>query len=145
MPITTAELENQIRSAKNEDEFNDAIANLPKTGFVEKYYELANKYGLDDGKVQIESGIANTTFHAFFTTNKKYKRKPQKYHIIRIGLAMGVTIEEMNELLKLAGHKELYAKNKDDGIIMFGMSRGYSIDKIEELLIKKGAVLSLFD
>ena len=58
---------------------------------------------------------------------------------------MGISLEEMNELLKLAQHKELYAKNKEDAIIIFGLKNKLKIIEIEELLSDYGATLHLLE
>ena len=38
-----------------------------------------------------------------------------------MGVTIGATIEEINELLKLAKQKELYAKSKEDAVIIFAI------------------------
>ena len=72
-------------------------------------------------------------------------RNPKKGNIIKIAVAMKLTLEEANELLKLAGQKELYAKNKEDAIVMFGLKNDLQITQIEELLTDAGCRLHLIE
>jgi hypothetical protein len=145
MKKSTAEFENRIAHAKNIDELRSILTELPKLDFRGKFTELTIKYDISFSKVQIASGIVKSTFYAFFSPDDGIKRKPKKHHIIKMGLAMHVTLEELNELLKLAQHKELYAKNKDDAIIIYGLKNKLSVMQIEELLVDAQASLSLLD
>ena len=146
MNLSTKEFENKITSAKNIEELRAVLESLPKESFENRFVDLCIKYNLTNSQVQTASGINKSLFYAFFEKkNPKRARKPQKHHIIRMGLAMGASVEEINELLKLGKHKELYAKNKDDAIIIFGINNKLDINAIEELLIDAGATLSLHD
>ena len=141
MATTTKEFENKIEKATSWDEMKQILSQLPKTTFVVRISELCDKYCMNFSKVQKETGITKSLFYSIVNGN----RKPQKHHIIKIGLAIGASVEETNELLKLAQHKELYAKNKDDAIIIFGIKSKLRIEEIEELLIDTGATLSLLE
>ena len=111
--------------------------------FYSRLDELCEKYNKKYAEIQIKTNITKSLFYEIISPAKK--RTPKKYQIILIGLAMGATVEEVNELLKLAKLKELYAKNKADAIIIFGIENKMSDTEIEELLIQSGADFSLFD
>lgn len=65
------------------------------------------------------------------------KPHPGRNIVIAIGLAMGLSYEEMNDLLKCAGHFALDAKRYvGDTCVIHGISKGMSIEEIDDLLRK---------
>ena len=76
--------------------------------------------------------------------------KPMLYHIknserigsqraiLQIGLAIGVTVDEMQQLLKLSHNQELYPRYQRDYVILCGINTGMSLYEIEEELKKRG-------
>lgn len=145
MDNSTKEFENRIEHANSIDELRAILDELPKKSFKIRFLELTEQYHMTLSQIQIASGIAKASFYAFFTPDKAQKRNPQKYHIVRIGLAMGASVEEINELLKLAGHKELYAKNREDAIVIFSIRKHLKITELYELLDAEGIQTKLMD
>lgn len=141
MKKTTKEFENRIEKAKDVDELREIISDLPKTTFSLRISQLCQEYNTTFSKVQIQSGISKSGFYKFANG----ERIPKKAHVIKIGIAMGLSVEHINELLKLSGNKELYAKNKDDAIIIFGINNNLTAIQIAELLEDQGADLRLFE
>lgn len=141
LTITTQEFENKIKKATNWKEMKQILSELPRTTFVVRIKELCDKYDMTFSQVQKETGITKSLFYSIANGS----RKPQKPQIIKIGLALGLSLEELNELLKLAQLKELYAKNKEDAIIIFGLKNRLNMDEIEDLLIDAGAKFSLLE
>lgn len=76
--------------------------------------------------------------------------KPMLYHIrnnervgsqraiLQIGLAIGVTVDEMQKLLKLSHNQELYPRYQRDYIILCGINAGMNLYEIDEALKKRG-------
>ncbi|MBE7050025.1 MAG: helix-turn-helix domain-containing protein [Ruminococcaceae bacterium] len=141
MAITTEEFKNRINSAKSTEELKEVLKSLPQTTFGQRLCELCDEHGMKLSEVQILSGITKSSFYWFIDGT----RTPKKSHIIRIGVAMGLSVEQLNELLKLAKHKELYAKNKDDAIIMFGLKNNLSDIEISELLEEEKSTFKLLE
>ena len=141
MKVTTKELENRIKKAQSTDELKAILSVLPQTTFSVRIDQLCRQYGKTFSQVQVSSGITKSLFYAIVNGT----RNPKKDHIIKIGLAIGLSLEEVNELLKLAKLKELYAKNKEDAIVIFGLRNRLPIAQIEELLIDAGVTLRLME
>ena len=141
MKITTKEFENQIEKAKNPEELQQILSQLPQTTFSVRIDELCKACNMTFSQVQVVSGITKSMFYAIVNGT----RKPKKVHIIKIGLAMGLSLAEINELLKLSGLKELYAKNKEDAILIYGLQNKLSVMQIEELLTDADAKLHLIE
>lgn len=140
--ISTKEFENRIECANSREELNKILAELPQMTFTERFKELCDLHGFTLSQVQVASGITKSLFYDIF---KKGTRNSKKEQVIKAGIAMGLSVEELNELLKLARHKELYAKRKDDAIIIFGLRNKLSVTDIEQLLIDSNAGLHLID
>ena len=53
-----------------------------------------------------------------------------------MALAIGfkLTPDETDRLLKYAGQRELYSRDRRDSIIRFGLEKGYNLDTINETL-----------
>ena len=76
--------------------------------------------------------------------------KPMIYHIknserigsqraiLQMGLAIGVTVDEMQQMLKLSRNQELYPKYQRDYIILCGINAGLNLYQIDEELKKRG-------
>ncbi|WP_195269098.1 XRE family transcriptional regulator [Eubacterium sp. 1001713B170207_170306_E7] len=62
------------------------------------------------------------------------KRKPSRDKLIMLCIGMKLTLEEIQQVLKLAGHAFLYPKKHRDCILIFGLKHGLSIYEINEIL-----------
>jgi len=62
------------------------------------------------------------------------KRTPSRNKLISICIGAEFTLEETNEVLKVAGFSPLYPKIKRDSIIIFGIQNSYPIWQINESL-----------
>ena len=82
--------------------------------------DLMFKYDKDCATVSVDAGL-----------NKSYvgnivrgvKKNPSRDALIAICLALGTTVEEVQYLLKYAGHSPLYVRRKRDVIIWFGFMK----------------------
>ena len=137
MKKTTVEIENQLTQAKSRDDLEKILKNLPQVTFRTRMEELCEKYGRKITATAELAGIAVSTFYAIL--NKE--RPAHKDQLIKVSFILGTTLEELNELLKLAGLKELYAKNKEDAIVRYGKEHGLTISEVDELLEANNCVL----
>ena len=62
------------------------------------------------------------------------KRTPSRNKLLRICVGAEFSLEETNEILKVAGFSPLFPKIKRDSIIIFGIQNSYSILQINEEL-----------
>lgn len=86
--------------------------NLTKTDVIKKS-ELSEVYGY-----QIFSG----------------HRKPSRDSLLCICIAMKLSLEEVQSILKIAGLATLYPKNKRDSIIIIGINNTRSVAEINTVL-----------
>ncbi len=139
MSDTTEEILNKIESASSWSELGDILNGLEKVTFSDRLLELCAKYEINPSKLYIDAMISKAMFYAIL----RKERNPGRDNVIKIGLAIRLTVDELNELLKLAGHKELYPKNKQDAIIIFAINNNKSNEEIEKLLREYGFTLKL--
>ena len=119
--VSTEVMNNELKTAKTWDDVKKIIKNNPVPTFGQKFEEICQKHkiSLPDAqkKVYREYAIGKTSFYYYFDG----RRNPSKEVVIKLGVTIGATIEEINELLKLAKQKELYAKSKEDAVIIFAI------------------------
>lgn len=65
-------------------------------------------------------------------------RTPSRNKIIQICIFLEFSLQDLNRLLKLAGHSSLYIKRLQDTVLIHGFNTGLTLDETEELLIDKG-------
>ncbi len=137
MSLTTKEIENRIESATSWEEMEKILRELPGTTLYSKVDELCQKYHKTIPQAAELAGMATSSFYAMLNGTRP-RRKEQ---FIRLAFALELSLEELNELLKLAKLKELYAKNTEDAIIIFGLQKKKTPEEIDMLLEEKGCQL----
>lgn len=143
MTKTTKELENEFSHVNTEDELKKFLKtnNIGRKTFGDRLQELCDQYKVSKSDIISRVNISKSHIYAVQSGGRNAKRD----RVIKIAVAIGVTVEEANELLKLAGHKELYVKNQADNIILYGLKMKKSVGEIEELLKEYKCKLSLLD
>lgn len=141
MGKNTVEIANEIDNAKSWEDLDKIIEELERKTFGDKLVELCVKYKKKTTDLQKEVAISKSLFYDVLRDVKN----PGKETVIKIGLTLGVSIEELNELLKLAHHKELYPKNREDAVILFALKNHTDIYELNDLLKKYGSKLHLID
>ena len=141
MAESTKEILNKIESAKSWEELGDILKELEKITFGDRLSQLCVKYQIKPSKLQLDVAVSKTMFYDVMNGT----RKPSRETVIKIALVMQTTEDELNELLKLAGHKELYPKKKEDAIIIFGLKNKKEIVEIDELLKEYGSKMRIIE
>lgn len=141
MAESTNEILNQIESAKSWEELGNILEGLEQITFGSRVSDLCVKYQTKPSKLQLGVSISKTMFYDVMNGT----RTPSKETVIKIAFALRATETELNELLKLAGHKELYPKKKEDAIIIFGLKNNKGVDEIDALLKEYGSKIQLLE
>lgn len=140
---STEEIANEMNNAKSIEELNNILTKygIGRKTFGDRLLELCANYQVKPSALQLRVAISKSQFYAAINGT----REISKENILKIALELGISIEETNELLKLAKHKELYPKNEDDAIILFGINMKMSIDEIDNLLKEYKSKIRLLD
>ena len=65
-------------------------------------------------------------------------RVPDRKKLLCLAVGMGLTLDEMQTLLKCAGYSPLYVKLPFDSIVLYGVCKKLSVVEINELLFAYG-------
>ena len=65
------------------------------------------------------------------------KNNPSRDSLLAICLAIGTTVEEVQYLLKYAGHAPLYVRRRRDVVIWFGFMKQMDLLQVDENLRKR--------
>lgn len=134
----TLPMEFQIRDCNTFEEFEAKFPDemLRDDDRVGNYLEeLIWKYDKDHATVSRNAGLARSYVGNIVRGKKD---NPSRDALIAICLAIGTTVEEVQYLLKYAGHAPLYVRRKRDVIIWFGFMKGKSIDDVDIALYDRG-------
>ncbi len=135
---TTDELLNEI---KNTHEIEKFIENNADEFQSEPLYVILNNIlkekGLKKSETVARSGLNRIYGYQIFSG----KRLPSRDKLIALCFGFQLGLEQTNRLLKSGGFAELYAKNKRDSIIIFGINSGKSIFAVDEILFENGLTI----
>lgn len=137
---TTDELHKKIKESKNihaylsdnHEELNENTGELP----------AALQQLLSEKKMSVSDVTDNTNIsvpYAYAVLNGK--KKPARDMLLRILLGLSCTREEIDRMLKLAGYKELYPRNKQDACIIFILEKHLNKEEMYDLLQSEGISL----
>lgn len=92
-------------------------------------------------KLMAEKGIEKSKLILYAQLDKNYgyeifrgKKLPSRDYVIRIGIALKLSLVELNRLLRIAGKSELYPRNKRDSIIIYAINNQKSLEDCYYLL-----------
>lgn len=108
-------------------EQTDRFAGLTFAGYLE---HLMEEKGLKKSQIIKASGINESFAYQIFNGYKN----PSRDKLLALAIGMQLTLTECRRFLKLAGVSELYAKNRRDAIIIFGLNKNLSIFQINDIL-----------
>lgn len=66
------------------------------------------------------------------------KKIPTSDKIIRLVLAMHLSLDQCQTALRYCGKSQLYPRIKRDSILIYAISHGYTVLQTQELLLKSG-------
>lgn len=133
MNLSTKEIENQIEAARNWKQMGEILKEIPQTTLRQRVDEILDRKGKSIRYLADSAGISVSGLYAMLNGDRPCRKKT----MIVISFILELSLEELNELLKLGKLKELYAKNVEDAIIIFGIKNKYSLSEIDKLLEEK--------
>lgn len=96
--------------------------------------ELLEAKGLKKAQVIKKAELSEVYGYQIFSG----LRVPERKKLLCLAVAMGLNIEEVQQLLKCAGYSQLYVKLPFDSIILYGICKQLSVLQINELLYEYG-------
>ena len=118
-------IENYIQSN------SDSFINIDLSNF---WKELINKSGMTKTDIINKSDFSYVYFYDVINGRKI----PSRDKIIRLALALGLSLDECQAALKFCGRSQLYPRIKRDSIIIHSINRKLSIYEVSDKLLSFG-------
>lgn len=141
MKKTTCELLELLKNTANIETYmdtssEDLIEKIPLSDYLNT---LIEERGLKKSTIINQSGLDRSYAYQIFDG----QRMPTRDKVLALCLSMKLGSKETQQLLKYTGYPPLYAKFKQDSIILFGLEHALSVLEVNELLYElKEAVLT---
>ena len=120
----TNSLQQELMETSNLDQFLSENKDDFNSGSVQKLLNtLFQKRNISKAALAKQSGMSEVYLHQVFAG----RRTPSRSRIISLCFGLSATLEETQELLKQCSLAQLYAKNRRDAIIMYGLVNGLSL------------------
>lgn len=124
-------------TAENAD-ISEYIASNPDSfinGNIKDYWEgIIDKSGLTKSSIINKSDFSYCYFYDIINGRKI----PGKDKIVRLILAMKLSLDDCQDALRISGKSALYPKIKRDSILIFALNNSLSIYETNDLLTKYG-------
>ena len=134
MPKDTAELVNELRTAKGLEGFLvDNQKEFREFSLAEYLQKLLDEKQLSKMEVIESSHLERLYAYHIFAGRKK---NPSRQKVIALALAMGLTPEETQYLLYYAGAEQLYVRNPWDSILWFALDHHMTVVDTDLMLQK---------
>ena len=96
--------------------------------------ELIAKYNLKKSQIIRAAEMSEVYAYQIFSG----LRVPERKKLLCIAVAMGLSLDEVQTLLKCAGYSTLYVKLPFDSIVLYGVCKKLSVVEINEILYEYG-------
>ena len=127
MKKTTDELLNILTSVHSEAELGNFVGKLEKLGrvpsFPEYLKEKMQERELEAGELWRAAQIPRSYGYNILSG----VRKPKRDKVLALCLALNLSCEETQRVLKVAGAGALYPRRQRDAVIMFSLRKGLSV------------------
>ena len=134
----TVPLEHFLKSCETYEDFEKRFSDelLNEDGRIGMYLSsLLNKYDQKASVVSFDAHL-NPSYVGNIMNGKK--NNPSRDALICTCFALGASEEELQYLLKYAGHAPLYVRRKRDVIIWFGIKKKESLEMVNDNLVERG-------
>ncbi len=123
MRIKTVDLEKELCEADEFDE--ELIRQNPAPDFYLLIDELLKERNMKRSDLILHLNFERTYGYQILNGT----RIPTKKQIILIGLYLGITVEQMQQLLKICGRECLYVRNVEDAKVVFALEHHYTYEQ----------------
>ena len=100
----------------------------------EQLCKLAEEKGLKKSEIIHRSELSEVYGYQIFSG----VRIPERKKLLCISLAMELTLDQVQQLLKTAGYAPLYVKLPSDSVIIYGICKKLSVMEVNQLLFQYG-------
>ena len=135
----TGELLGILKKTSSEKELDDYISDES----MNDYKQFAEYFfSLESVKEKKQSQIVNDSLlkksYAYEILSFECKKRPKRERLIALMIAGGLNIDEVQRGLEICGAGTLYARDRRDAIIIFGINHKKKVLEINEMLVDRG-------
>ena len=128
---TTGDLQQELMEQPNIKTYlSENQPYFVEKGFLELLEELRIHSGLPKAVVARKSGMSEVYLHQVFSG----RRNPSRDRLLALCVGMSASLEETQQLLKLAAYAQLYPRLRRDAIIGHGLLHHLPLSDINESL-----------
>ncbi len=132
-PPGTDELENEIKATPKIDAYlNKNKEYLLKCSLSEHLNTLLSQKDIRIADVVRGSQLDRVYVYQIFSGQKT----PSRDKLIAIAFGLKLSADETQEMLKLSGNRELYARDERDAVILFSLHHQNTLSDTNELLFR---------
>ena len=127
----TDDLQKELMGSNSLNEFLSANSDEFNSGGVQRLLtRLFEKRGITKSALAKQSGMSEIYVHQIFAG----RRNPSRSRLICLCFGLGATLDEAQELLRLAGLAPLYPRIRRDAIIIYGLVNGVGLHELNDKL-----------
>lgn len=132
---STAELMTELQNTQEFVRYyNENGQEFLKKSLPEDLAELMKENGLRKADVIRDAEMSDVYAYQIFSG----LRRPDRNKIIMLLIAMHLSFEEVQTILKRHGYGMLYPRNEFDCVVTYGICHRYNVPKINEMLYDYG-------
>ena len=133
---TTTQLLKELENFNTFEEYENANRDSMISKNLSEYLtDLLNERNLTKAEVIRKAELCDGYAYQIFSG---LKTAPKRDKLICLSIGMGLSVNETNSVLKIAGLSPLYPKIKRDSIIIINMNNNKSVVEINEALYNEG-------
>lgn len=127
----TDDLQKELMSASNLSRFlSENQDSFNNKEFADLLQELFQKKGISKATLAKSAGMSEVYLYQLFSG----ERNPSRNRIICLCFGLSATLEESQKLLRGSGNAQLYAKDRRDAIIIYGLLHKMSLAEVNDRL-----------
>lgn len=127
----TTDMRQELMESANLDQFlSENKENFCSVGISGVLGDMLRKRKISKAALARQSGMSEVYLHQIFSG----QRNPSRNRIICLCFGLKASVEEAQDLLKKCGFAQLYAKNRRDAIILYGLQNSMDLFAVDDKL-----------
>lgn len=130
----TDELQEELMDSPDLSRFlRDNRDSFRNSSFSQLLQELFDRRDISKATLAKRAGMSEVYLHQLFAGG----RNPSRNRILCLCLGLSATLEETQDLLVGSGNAALYARERRDAIILYGLLHGLEPNEVNDLLFSE--------
>lgn len=131
----TKDLQEELMSSPNLSRFlSENQENFSSQDFSELLQKLFWRKNISKSALAKSSGMSEVYLYQLFSGG----RNPSRNRILCLCFGLSASLEETQELLRSCGKALLYAKDRRDAIIIYGLAHEMTLEEVNDQLFGEG-------